>query len=295
MIQKILVIENPVSGKRKNKINFKKMIKKLKNNKYEIYLKNTTDKIGADQIIKNQKESYDAIFVCGGDGTLNQVITEISINSSKKRPIIYMPLGTTNDFAKSLKIKKNKIKFINESEYEIKQCDTGKVNENQFFNYIAACGVFTRTSYSTSIKAKRIFGRMAYIINGIKEIFSIREYETKVTLNDEIIEDKYIYIGVSNSYSIGGFKLFKNDEMNLTDGKFEVLLIKKPKKIIEFIKLGINLLLKKHNDKHIKFIQSSNIKIETKEDVNWTLDGEDSGKYHRINISNLNKNVEFLI
>ena len=152
MAKKILVIQNPVSGTIQNKMNFDIMINKLKRKrKYDLTIKNTTSTEGADEIIKKSTEKYDFIFVCGGDGTLNQVITEVSTDSTKKRPIIYMPLGTTNDFARSLKTKKRKKRKKNLMELSREQCDTGKINDKYFFNYIAA----TRTFYKNIIQYKQ--------------------------------------------------------------------------------------------------------------------------------------------
>lgn len=288
MCKKILIIRNPVSGTIYNRFKFNKFIKQLES-KYKINIKNTTNTIGADDIIRNEQKDYDLVSVCGGDGTLNQVVTEFSKNETKKTPIIYIPFGTTNDFGKSLKVQKNK-----KDEYIKKECDTGLINKKQYFNYIVATGLFTRSSYETSRKAKRIFGRLAYIINGIKDLFNIKEYEATVYINDKIINDKFIYMSISNSYFIGGFRIFKENEIKLNDGNFEIFLVKKPKNIFKLVRLGIKILLKNHDDDNIVFLQSQNVKIKTKKEINWTFDGENSGKYNEINISNINKNIEFI-
>lgn len=288
MSKKILVIQNPVSGTIYNRFKFSKTIKKMKE-KYDLHIKTTTDTLGADEIIRKEKEEYDFILVCGGDGTLNQVVTEISNNEEKKKPIIYIPLGTTNDFGKSLKVNKS---TLTES---VKECDTGIVNKKRFFNYIAATGLFTRSSYETSRTAKRIFGRLAYIVNGVKEIFNVKEYEASIDIDDKTIKDKFIYMSISNSYSIGGFKVFKKNEIDLDDGRFEFFLVKKPKNIIELVKLVRKIISKNHVDDNIIFIQSKNAIISTKEKINWTFDGENSGKYEEIEISNINKNIEFIL
>ena len=296
MKKKILIIQNPVSGTIKNKFSFDIMIEKLKKRNYTFNIKNTTSTVGADRIIREEEKSYDLIFVCGGDGTLNQAVTELSNNEKKKKPIIYMPLGTTNDFGKSLRLNRNKSIFIeNKGGYIKEKCDTGVINQEKFFNYIVAAGLFTKCSYNTNRKAKRIFGRLAYIVNGAKDIFNIKDYEATIYINDNIIENKFIYMSISNSYSIGGFKIFKENELELNDGKFEILLVKKPENVLKLAKLGIKILLKNHDDENIIFMQSKNATIKTKEKINWTFDGENAGKYKEINISNINKNIEFIV
>ena len=47
--------------------------------------------------------------------------------------------------------------------------DIGRFND-RYFNYIAAFGAFTEVSYETPQQTKNIFGRAAYIIEGIKAV-----------------------------------------------------------------------------------------------------------------------------
>lgn len=176
-------------------------------------------------------------------------------------------LGTTNDFGRNLKITKKK-----HSSEKSERFDTGKINNEYFFNYIAATGVFTRTSYNTSRASKKLLGRFAYILNGAKELFSVKEFEASVYVGDKIIHDKFIYTSISNSYSIGGIGIFKKNELELNDGKFEVLLVSKPKNLFKLAMLTINILFKNHNDKNIVFLQTDNVKIKTKEKMDWTFD-----------------------
>lgn len=290
--KRVLLIHNPSSGTFKNKTRYKSILRKL--NQYDCIfdIKTTTNKNGAEEIINNEKEKYDYLCICGGDGTLNQTVSALSKNPEKKAPIIYSPFGTTNDFAKSIKIEKLKSKKVLHGN---KKTDTGEINGNNYFNYIVAAGLFTETSYNTSRKAKRIFGRFAYFYNGIKELFSIKEYHVNVTFNNKNIKDKFVYMAVSNSYSIGGFRIFKKNEIDLDDGKFEVFLVKKPKNFFKLIKTGIKLLLKNHKDENIIFEQTDSIKIETQERISWTFDGEKSNKYNELNIKNICRNIEFLV
>ena len=153
MYKKILLIHNPVSGTIYNKVKYNAVIKNLKK-KYKINIRNTTNTVGADEILRKEQEDYDYIFLCGGDGTLNQAITSLSNNEEKKKPIIYIPFGTTNDFGKSLKLYRSKLtKEI--GNYKIKKFDTGIINNKEYFNYIVATGVFTKSSYTTKKKLKK--------------------------------------------------------------------------------------------------------------------------------------------
>lgn len=55
-------------------------------------------------------------------------------------------------------------------------------------------------------------------------------------------------------------------------GKFEMLFIKKPKNIIEWINTIISLLLKKHSKRYFYYFQTDKIKITSKTKIPWTID-----------------------
>lgn len=214
----------------------------------------------------------------------------------KKISIAYIPTGTTNDFAKTLGLPKNGVMIArNLINSKALQTDTGKFN-NKYFNYVAAFGAFTEVSYQTDREKKRKFGWLAYLASGIRNLGKIKPHKLKITFNDEVIEDEFLYGGITNSLRVGGFKWFKPEEISLNDGKFEVMLIKKPSGFFGYFGILKALLLKDYSkDKNIIYSQDANLKISSEEQIEWTLDGEDAGFYNEIEINNINKNIEFLI
>lgn len=290
----MLLITNPASGKGTIKKDLYKIIKNFKKLKFKIDLKYTNIDYNASKIVMNYDKECDVIIVLGGDGTLNEVVTGLT-ESNKKIKVGFIPIGTTNDFAKSLRIKKNRIELSKTIlDKDIKNCDTGKIND-KYFNYVAAFGVFTETSYATSREQKRKFGRLAYVFNGIKELFKIKKHKAKIYVDDMIITDDFIYGGISNSKSIAGFELYDKDEVDMSDGKFEAMFIKMPKNFFRKIKLGFDLLFKNRKNSDIICFKVSKIVIEVEEPVDWTMDGEYAGRYSVVKIENLQKNMSFLV
>lgn len=290
----MLLITNPASGKGTIKKDLYKIIKNFKKLKFKVDLKYTDINYNASQIVMNYNKDCDVIIVLGGDGTLNEVVTGLT-KSNKKIKVGFIPIGTTNDFAKSLKIKKNRIELSRTIlDKNIKDCDTGKIND-KYFNYVAAFGVFTETSYATSREQKRKFGRFAYIFNGIRELFKIRKHKAKIYVDDRVITDDFIYGGISNSKSIAGFDIYGKDEVDMSDGKFEAMFIRMPKSFFRKIKLGFDLLFRNRKNSDIICFKVSKIIIEVEEPVNWTMDGEFAGKYSIVKIENLPKNMAFLV
>ena len=292
---KTLMIVNLESGKGNFEKKLSFVVMELKYNDFDVTIKYTKPELNAGQIIEKYKNEYDLLIVCGGDGTLNQVVASLT-KLQKKVSIAFIPIGTTNDYAKTLGLPKNSVIIArNIIKSKAIQTDTGIFND-KFFNYIAAFGALTEVAYNTKREKKKSFGRFAYLLNGASELRKIKPYKLKVFFDNEVIEDEFIYGGISNSLSIGGFKWFKKEEISLNDGKFEVILIKKPKNIIGYFSIVKSLLSKNYEkDKNIIFSQDPGLRIVSEEKIEWTIDGEEAGFYNEVQIGIINKNMEFLV
>lgn len=294
MNYKILLIVNPIAGKIKKNRYYNEIIGNLQEQGHEVQLRNTTKRNNASFIIRNYKKDYDIVIVCGGDGTLNETMQGL-YDLNKSVQVGFIPFGTTNDYAKSIKSSFDKVhlsKYINS--YVTKEIDLGLFN-NRVFNYVASFGLFAKSSYNVSYKLKNKFGRLAYVFSGIKELFTYKSYNLKINYDDKEIDDCFIYGSISNSMYIGGFNLYKRSDVKLDDGLFEVLLVKKTKNIFHTIWLLLKVLTGHHEDKNIITFKTSNIKIEAMDDFAWTIDGEYEGATSNIEIRNLNKFSKFIL
>ena len=248
------------------------------------------------KIISDNIEGQDLVLICGGDGTFNEAISAI-MESGIQISIAYIPLGTTKDLAKSLNMPIKDISITKKLlESKAKVLDIGKFNENRYFIYIAAFGIMTDVSYKTSQKAKNKFGKLAYYMKAIKELIKIPTYKVKIKFDEEELEGEFIYGGISNSMSIAGFRWFNKEDIDLSDGKFEAIFIRKPKKISGYFRLLNDF---RHKDYMVNrdfvYFKASNIQIQTDENVAWTIDGEYAGDLNFVDIKNCNKAIELAI
>ncbi len=291
---KTLMIVNLEAGKGdfENQLSF--VVMELKNNGFDVTIKYTERDFGADKIIEQYKLEYDLLIICGGDGTLNQAVTALT-KLNKKVSVSFIPIGATNDFARTLKLPRKGVTIAqNIINSKALKTDTGIFND-KYFNYVVAFGVFAEVTSGIE-ESKKSSGVFSYILNCIKQIFKARSYKIKIHFDNEIIEDEFIYIGISNSLSIGGLKWFKPEEISLSDGRLEVILIKKPKNIFGYLEIIKSILTKDYSkDRNIIYSQDESLKIESEDSIEWTIDGEAAGAYTNIEISNISKNMEFLV
>lgn len=261
---------------------------------YEVTARPTQERMDACAAAKYAcGQGFDLIVCSGGDGTLNEVIQGV-MRSENKLPIGYIPAGSTNDFARGVGIPRNIIDavqwIIDGKKYP---CDIGSFND-KFFTYIAAFGAFTEVTYETSQQVKNVLGHVAYVLNGISRLKNIKSYHMKITYDDEIIEDNYIFGMVTNSSSVAGLLSLNN--FLLDDGLYEVTLIKTPGNPLDLQRI-IHSLLNIDIDidtAYIKSFRISKIRFECDDELQWTIDGEFGGAYKTVDVCNNKQAIELM-
>ncbi len=237
---------------------------------------------------------YDTVAVWGGDGTLNEAVNGLVSCSSSRAALGYIPRGTTNDFAKSLKIPKDVIKACdNICLGTPKYCDLGSFN-GRCYTYVAAFGAFTEVSYSTSHAKKKLLAHFAYVLDGAKSIPSIKSIHARVNADGTVYEGDYVYGMVSNTKSVGGFKL-PDVSVDMNDGMLELILIKMPKNIGEWKGLLSTLLSQKMSSPLITVVKIKSATFEFDENIPWTVDGEFGGSSNTASIKVLSSSLNIIV
>ncbi|MDE7418142.1 MAG: YegS/Rv2252/BmrU family lipid kinase [Lachnospiraceae bacterium] len=302
-MRKALFILNPHSGKGLIKNHLLEIVDILVKDGYEVTVYPTQGRGDASRIMCERKKSYELVVCSGGDGTLDEIVTGM-MQSGFKTTIGYIPAGSTNDFANSLKIpstmKKAAEVVVGGTVFS---CDVGRFNEDVFV-YIAAFGLFTEVSYGTPQEMKNMLGHMAYILEGVKHLQNIKSYHLKVTSASEngetkVIEDDFIYGMVTNSYSVGGFKsiagnVFKG-RIALNDGLFEVTLIKMPKNPMELNSILAALAIQNIDTEYMYSFKSGKLVIESENEIAWTLDGEFGGAHKKVTLINEKQAMDIMV
>ncbi|MCI8965426.1 MAG: YegS/Rv2252/BmrU family lipid kinase [Clostridia bacterium] len=299
---KILLIINPKAGIR----SITKQIEKIENilkensNNIEVITKYTKKDYNAEDIIKNYDLSnIDLIVFSGGDGTLNEGINGLMSNNIKSVPVSFIPRGTINDFARTIKMPINKFelskKIKSENSLEIKRLDIGKINDRHFC-YVAGFGNFIDVGYVTSQKLKNIIGKFAYYITVFKELFKIKSYKVTVKTDGISFTDDILFGIISNSVSIAGLKWYRRSDINLQDGTLDMLLIRKPKKLFGYINIIKGFFKKEYTIENNYYLRKiKELEIISELPLDWTIDGEFCGELKDVKIKNLTQSVNFAI
>lgn len=294
--KKLLFVFNPKSGKGQIKNRLLDILDTFVKSGYEVVAHPTQAKDDARLMIERHARNYDLVVCSGGDGTLDEAVSGM-MESPVKVPIGYIPAGSTNDFAASLRIPKNMLRSADIAvNGKLFPCDVGGFNED-YFSYVAAFGLFTDVSYQTSQNLKNVLGHGAYIIEGAKRLVDIPSYILEVEVNGEVIRDEFIYGMITNSTSVGGIKNMTGKDVMLDDGLFEVNLIKFPQNPLQLNEILTNLMMPKAIDtQYIYSFKTDHMILRCENQaIPWTLDGEFGGNHRDVEITNHKRAVQFMV
>lgn len=292
-MKKLLLILNPIAGTRKAAKNLTEIISLFNRAEYDVRVYVTSCQADVTKAIKRFGKKVDLIVCSGGDGTMNETITGMTANGLKV-PVGYIPAGSTNDFANSLHLPTDVVKAAKQIIDGIpKPYDIGKFN-GQYFCYVASFGMFTKTSYNTPQNIKNAFGHVAYLLAGIQELSNIRKEHVRLEIDGDVLEDDYLFGAICNSVTVGGILTLNPELVDMSDGKFEILLVKAPKDLQELGECLFALTNQKYDSKMITLRSGSHIKIHASADMDWSLDGEKQDGAEEIEIENLHEYIQLM-
>ena len=294
MDKKNLIIMNPFSGKREANKYLTEIIDIFTKGGYMTTILTTTERGDGTVYASRYAGEFDLITCIGGDGTFNEVVAGL-LDGGERVPVGYIPAGSTNDFANSLKLSTNILKATEDIvKGRLKTLDIGSFNGRKF-SYVASFGAFTQTSYSTPQSVKNMLGHLAYILEGATSLTSIKPQHLKIEANGMPYEDDYIFGAISNSTSLAGILTLDPQYVDMNDGLFELLLVRSPKNQIELAEIVYMLTTQNYESNKITFVNADSFTIYADENMDWSLDGEYQEGCERIEIENLHNAIDIVV
>ena len=185
------------------------------------------------------EEGCDALFVAGGDGTVNEAMNGLSAARALADVAVgIIPFGTGNDFAAALGIPTETDAALGVLlEGREVRVDLGQVNGRVFVN-TSGGGLIGEVSVAVTPQLKTIAGRLAYLIGGAQALLEFDPVMATVTLqpgNLRVTQGLYAF-AVCNSRLIGGGRLIAPNAV-IDDGLLDVCLIESMS-ALEFVALA---------------------------------------------------------
>lgn len=291
-MKKMLFIVNPFAGQRRANKRLADILLEFSGG-YETLVHMTAGRGDATLAAQRHAGQVDLVVCCGGDGTLNETITGV-LRSGVSVPIGYIPAGTTNDFASSLKLSNNVIQAARDiMEGEPVAYDVGKFGD-RYFSYVASFGAFTRSSYTVPQNVKNALGHTAYVLGGISELSQIRKEHLRLEIDGQVVEDDFLFGAICNSTSVGGILTLDPKRVDMGDGKLEILLVRSARNLSEISECIQAVQSQKYNCEMITFRSGRNIRILADPEMPWTLDGEREEGHSEVLVENLHLAIHLM-
>ncbi|MDE6660182.1 MAG: hypothetical protein K2K01_08740 [Eubacterium sp.] len=242
---KYVFIENPIAGTKEKQLLFKEVQSSFRwNQNAEMIIEETHYKGHAKEIAADYAKKYgsDCVIVsCGGDGTVHEIANGLAHTDT---PLMILPFGTGNDFAKkvygtkkldALKIVKSFGLHDGSLQYNVQPIDLIDYNGEKCIN-VMSYGLDTKVETIGRKMAGKIkfLGHQAYNLAIVPCIMQSLKY--KINLDLDCIDDKgkpykiqaepkdYTLFAVCNgSYYGGGF--CPAPDSRLDDGILDYALI----------------------------------------------------------------------
>lgn len=294
MAKTLLLIVNPRAGRTRSMAPMFEAVAHFSEAGYLVSVRQTAYSGHASRMVEEEGAQFDCIVCCGGDGTLNETVRGVMKLASP--PLLgYIPGGSTNDFAASLSLPADPVQAAARiTASEGRKLDVGTFNGRPFV-YVASFGAFTRASYTAPQSIKNDLGHLAYILEGVRDLSTLRPYPATVTTEEEIFDGEFLFGAVTNATSVGGLMKLQKEQVVLDDGLFELLLIPNPTNAMELQELIRALVMQDFTGGGVVFRHIPAVTVETPEGFPWTLDGEYGSGAERVEIKNLPRRLEFLL
>lgn len=290
----MLFVMNPYAGQRKANRYLTDILSIFNRGGYDVTVYMTEGPGDGVETVCRLAPEMDIVACCGGDGTFNETMSGV-LQSGVDVPLGYIPAGSTNDFASSLRLPTNVLDAARAIvEGEPHPYDVGRFGD-RYFAYVASFGAFTKASYATPQNIKNALGHTAYILEGIQELSQIRKEHIRIELEDgTVVEDDFIFGAISNSTSVGGLLTLDPKQVDMGDGLFELLLVRSPRDLAEISECIRALRTQKYNCRMITFLPARSVTVTASPEMNWTLDGEKEDGHAQVVVENLHHAIRLI-
>jgi diacylglycerol kinase (ATP) len=271
-VRDIILIYNPKAGDTYFRFSLDRFIEVFSEKEYEIRVFRSRRAGDMAAYLEECDLSLtQAIFIAGGNGSINEVVNAM-MRIGSKIPIGVIPAGVENDFAKSLgfgaDLEEN-LKAL--AVMDAVAVDVARVNDQYFVNLCSA-GTFTSLT-NVSSDMKNTFGRLAYYVKGLGALTKIRKMNLHIETEQASYEGVYAFLMLINAK----IQRERKDIVGLTDGKYDLLAIKNAG-IADIARIFLKVIKREPIDnKNALHLQGDYFKISAKdciETIETEVDGE---------------------
>lgn len=283
-----LFILNPVAGTKDRTKKLKIIIEKLGIiDAYDIFV---TDSKGSgesevERYLNEYKDDFVRIYSCGGDGTLAEVANGVYRSGNENCAIAVVPVGSGNDFVKSLDIKTEKFRSLRGLldgeiiDVDLLLATDEEKNQRVSLNIISAgFDAAVANGQENFKKLPLVSGGMAYNLSLVKCVFTDTKNYFSLFVDGEPFGDNdspcLFAIAANGRYYGGGFKA--SPYSDISDGVLDFIRIKTVPKL-KLLSLVGKFRAGRHVDEFkdiCSYTHCKTMQFVSENPINLNLDGD---------------------
>lgn len=213
--------------------------------------------------------SVQRIVVGGGDGTLNAALPAVL---QSRLPLGVLPLGTANDFARSLGIADLSAAIDGILAGHTHEVDVGLVNGHHFLNAVGI-GLGPRINRALDSEAKARFGIASYLLNAYQAARNYKGTRVVIECDGNAVSVRSMHISIGNGIHYGGGMTISRDA-KLDDGLLRVISIR-PQTFLSLLTYGLSMRSGElEDDENLQTFAGRTVVVRTRRAIEVTADGE---------------------
>lgn len=269
------LIVNPIAGSIKDLDVLLKQLRRLRPAELHV-----THKAGDAEIFARKAihAGCNYVIAAGGDGTLNEVVNGIATPRSARAVCLgIVPLGTGNDFARSLGLPatlEENIDILRAKQTAPIDLVRVRSDRTRYFVNVSTGGFSGLVDEKLTSEIKRAWGPLAYVRSAAAALPELHTYRTSIVLDgtERLSIDLYNVVIANGRFVAAGLLIAPNADPS--DGLVDLVLIpKRPKR--EMALLVTEIVLGKHlSNNALIFRRAKKISVRSRPGMCFNVDGE---------------------
>ncbi|MGD8239422.1 MAG: diacylglycerol kinase family lipid kinase [Armatimonadota bacterium] len=270
---RIALITNPVAGRSSGLAAAQEAEGEFREAGWEVLTRLTEGPGDAVRLARDAvDEGVDAVFACGGDGTLSQVLTGLLDTGV---PGGMIPAGTGNDFARTIGLNRDAARAARQLvDGHPEDIDLLEVNDSVLWA-VNIIGVGFDAAVAARINRRRRLtgGRLAYLTGVAQELCGYRPTDLRLEVDGERWEGRALLLAVANAQSYGGGMRIA-PAAAVDDGLLDVVLVEHMGRL-DFLRTFPKVLRGTHiHHPAVRTWQAKEVTVDTPEPSPALVDGD---------------------
>jgi diacylglycerol kinase (ATP) len=274
-----LVIMNPVSGQNDPGDTRAQIEERLGREQLRYEIRETKE--AGDALRWAQQapaDGFDLVIVSGGDGTIMEAMTGL-IKSGSDVPLAQLPQGTANLLARALGIPTGQEEALETAlSGKATRLDVGYLpKEDRYFALVVGAGYDARLIADASRELKNALGFFAYVVTGIKNLFTLRPARIELEVDGKPIRLRAHTVLIINVGEINNANIALGPNIHPHDGKLDLMILSTASLLGVLRTIGRILLRRFDNAQGLRYMSASRIRLTARPPLPTQIDGEELG------------------